>query len=154
MSNTKVFNFKEQLEAGNSGERMFLLYYGPRTPVKSVADLAFDFTIDGDKKLELKTDTYSMTKTNNFFMERFGSVKTMKSGGPWRAKEDKLDFFVYCFEKEKTFFWFEPESLCKILDEFIKKSSYVEIRNSGWTTRGYKVPRELCIPAAILIDTF
>ncbi len=149
-----MWDFKEQLEKGNAGEKIFITNYASLKPVKSEKERYFDFTLKDGKKVELKTDTYSMDATPNFFMERFGDIVTKKSGGPWRATEDKVEFFVYFFLKDKTFFWFEPKKLCKFLDKYIEGKSYRPIPNKGWVAGGYPVPRELCKPYLIRMDKF
>ena len=77
-------------------------------------------------------------------------------GGPWRSKDHKVDYFVYYYMNDKVFFWFEPKSLCKRLDSYIKKNSVKPIsipnRNGkGETFRsyGYKIPRD-CVVSVLL----
>lgn len=151
----KPFDFNTQLVAGNEGESDFVKYYADEGPVKS-SDRSYDFLLANGKKVELKTDTYDMNDTMNFFMEMFGNVADSKIGGPWRALQDGVDFFVYYFPKNKIFFWFETTTLCKALDVVIA-GNYIkpkEIRNKGWTTLGYAVPRESINGAVLKINSF
>lgn len=147
----KVFNFKDQMRIGDIGESDFSKIYESLKPVKDTKNRKIDFTLNNGKTVELKTDSYSMSKTANFFMEKntVSHDETSKAGGPWRSKEHKIDFFVYYYMTEKVFFWFEPKALCKVLDKYIKseKLKPISIPNrdgKGRTYRsyGYKIPRE------------
>jgi len=135
----EVFTFKKQIGVGNVGENLFLKTYAGST--KST-DLKYDFTYKG-KKVELKTDTYPMEKTSNFFMEQYGSIEDKKLGGPWRASQDEVDYFVYLYLADKKFFWFETKSLVKFLDECVKDLRGKSVWNRGYTTFGFAVPRAL-----------
>lgn len=139
MEKNKKFDFKEQLIVGNKGEKIFLELY---PEAKKEDTKKYDFSFRG-KTVELKTDTYSMEETGNFFMEHIADIKTGKVGGPWRALEDNVDYFVYMFLQEKCCFWFEPKPLVEYLDKYIKTVGYKTIRNKAWTSRGYTLPREL-----------
>lgn len=139
MDETKTFDFKKQLTVGAKGEDLFLSLY---PEVKKADGIKFDFTWK-NKTIELKTDTYSMEDTPNFFMEHLSDAKNAaKLGGPWRALNDGVDYFVYLYQKQKKCFWFKPAPLVKFLDEHIKTLGYKVIRNKGWSTRGYCVKRE------------
>lgn len=136
----KVFNFKTQMAVGDKGEKSFVESYPELAPVKS-DDRAIDFHLKDGKSVELKTDDYAMEATENFFMEITSHGKV---GGPYRAKQDDVDYFVYYFIKNKTFFWFDTMKLCDALDAIIpvKKLKLKTIRNHGWEAQGYAVPRE------------
>lgn len=138
-----VFDFRRQLNVGNDGEALFKQHYADLKPVKSV-DRSADFILGDGKKVELKTDTYGMEKTPNFFMEIYGQIEEGKLGGPWRAQQDAVEYFVYHYVRDKAFFWFETETLCAALDEMIlnKTVKSRDIKNRTWVTRGYLVPRE------------
>ena len=132
-----MFDWKEQLHVGSDGEALFLSLY----PKLNKADgLIHDFELNG-KTVELKTDSYSMEKTPNFFMEKIGNIDNGKIGGPWRAKQDKIDFFVYMFLPQRKCFWFRTKQLVEFLDVYCENLYQVKIPNKGWTTAGYKVPR-------------
>jgi len=143
-----VFDFKQQHAVGASGEKLFLLnYQGSTQGDGRKVDLVFE-----GETVELKTDSYSMDDTANFFMERYSDVDTLKEGGPWRAVD--CDWFVYLFINQKTFFWFRPKELCAFLDEYTKDKKPKMIPNKGWTTVGFTVPRKLCEPFCARQDTF
>lgn len=137
-----MFDFKTQLKVGDKGEAYFLSCYG-NTGYAKADGFKYDFLTNSGKSLELKTDTYSMKKTENFFMERYGNIdkKRTSVGGPWRAKQHKIDSFVYLFISDLTFFWFDPDKLCAYLDTIVKKCQIRYIKNNGWTALGYLVKR-------------
>lgn len=139
----EVFDFEEQLEIGNEGESAFKKRYAHLSP-KKTKDRRIDFVLADGSTVELKTDTYDMARTPNFFMEMFGNVNEASIGGPWRALQDGVTYFVYYFAKNGVFFWFETVALCKALDTLIASGSYSprEIRNKGWIARGYTIPRK------------
>ena len=139
----KVFNFKAQMAVGDKGEKAFRECYPELVPVKS-KEREVDFHLKDGKTVELKTDDYDMAATENFFMEVSSHGKL---GGPYRAKQDDVHFFVYYFIKNKTFFWFNTNILCNKLDDIIpsKKYKIKSIKNRGgqntWCAEGYAIPR-------------
>jgi hypothetical protein len=147
----RIFNFADQMRIGDIGEADFIRIYEKLEPKKPEKNRKIDFVLKNGKSVELKTDSYDMAKTPNFFMEKetITEKKTI-SGGPWRSLDHMVDFFVYYYVKNKTFFWFEPVPLVKWLDEYIKseKLKPIDIRNksgndnSEFKSIGYKIPRE------------
>ena len=142
------------MRIGDIGEADFVKIYEKLKPKKSVENRQIDFTLNNGKTIELKTDSYSMNNTPNFFMEKntVSHDDTSKSGSPWRSKEHKIDYFVYYYMNDKVFFWFEPKSLCKFLDKYIKsnKLNPITIPNKDGKGRkyksfGYKIPRDSLI---------
>ena len=134
-----IYNFKDQLNVGADGEKFFMNLY-PK--LVKTSGLISDFEYNG-KGVELKTDTYAMDKTPNFFMEKLSSVDSGKIGGPWRAAQDNVDFFVYMFIKDRKCFWFRSKALVAFLDQYIvdKKPRSANIVNTSWTAMGYLIPR-------------
>ncbi len=141
----KKFDFKSQMKVGNSGESDFKQYYAELEPLKSVEDLKYDFTLKNGKTIELKCDTYPMEKTPNFFMEYYSDVNKEKIGGPWRAAKDNIDYFCYYFNKNKVFYWFNPNELVSFLDTYIElnQPNYKYIGNRGWVTNGIAIDRDI-----------
>lgn len=135
----KVFDFKTQMAIGDIGESHFCSRYAFLTPKKS-EERAIDFHLSDGKSVELKTDDYPIEATANFFME---ITSHGKLGGPYRAHQDNIDFFVYYFLKNQTFFWFDTKTLCPKLDELIKSNRFKIkiIKNKGWSAEGYAIPR-------------
>lgn len=138
MAEERTFTWQKQFNVGKNGERIFAELY-PNL-IKTDGRIS-DFTLNGDG-VELKTDTYSMDKTENFFMEYFGNVDKAKIGGPWRAANDKVKWFVYMFIKEKKCFWFDSIELVAFLDKYVTKLKPKTVRNPGYEAMGYAVPRD------------
>ena len=141
--NKKEFDFNKQLAIGEKGENFFIKCY-EFINARKVDVHAFDILIYKDVKVELKTDTYSMDNSPNFFMEKYGDIeeKIKSLGGPWRAKKDQIDFFVYLYIKDRMFFWFEPIPLCEYLNPRMKKFELRYIKNKDWTAIGFLVKRD------------
>lgn len=100
----------------------------------------FDFwRVDG-KRVEVKTDWYSLDDTEFFFMERWSDIDKEKPGGPWQSV-DKTDVFVYLFIRDGVYFEFDDvPALVQRLEDLTSKLKLVRIRNRGYTGGGYKVP--------------
>lgn len=140
---TRQFGFKEQLEVGQNGENIFVERYPYKLTVHPGRD--GDFIDSKGRKIELKTDTYCMSKTPNFFIERYSDVHKKSPGSLWQAHEHGCDIFVYMFIKNNTYFIIKdiPAAL-QILDDYYESNpSLVYVKNRGWVTGGLKVPREL-----------
>lgn len=136
----KCFGFKNSRNIGTIGENLFVKSYPKLNPQKS-KNSKYDFKLKDGTTTELKTDTYSMDDVENFFMEALSNIKTETLGGPWQAYKNKIDHFVYLFLADKTFFWFEPKSLCAELNKLIKDLKPVKILNKRYETLGYKISR-------------
>lgn len=149
------FDFAQQQVVGDRGEKDFVRCYPILHPKKS-EDLSFDFIINGGASVELKTDDYCMRDTKNFFMETVSDTESGKLGGPFRAFKDGITFFVYYFIHDKTFFWFDTAKLHAKLQELIATGRYPlkSIKNKGWTTTGYAIPREALDPVLMHQDYF
>lgn len=141
MSKSKAWDFKEQLALGERGEELFMERY-PRK-LEIFPGREYDFTVCSSReKLELKTDSYNINKSENFFFERYSDVHRKTPGGPWRAHKDKVDIFCYYFVRHNVWFEFRDlPALCERLDALTKKQGLVYIKNTAWITGGYKVPR-------------
>ncbi len=136
------FTFTQQLKIGERGEKLLKASY-PHEVVKS-KDLKYDFYCSTTSStIELKTDTYTMARTPNFFMEKYGDLHSMKLGGPWRANQDNIDVFIYMFINDNVYYEFtDIPQLVARLDDIIKPLPMTHIRNSSWTTGGYRIPRK------------
>lgn len=139
MAKSNVFGWHEQLSVGNKGERFFLKNYPDASKSDGKID---DFKLSNGETVELKTDTYSMEKTPNFFMEYIGNMKKGNLGGPWRAAKDNIDWFVYLFLYDQKFFWFNTKELVGFLDEHIKTLKVKTVRNPGYDSTGFAVNRD------------
>lgn len=151
----KVFGFKEQLSQGQKGEELFINSYVYLQPVKGNGSTN-DIVLNDGSTIEIKTDFYSMSKTQNMFMERFGNLENKADGGPWKALKDKNDFFVYLFYQDKTFFWFNTKRLVEFLDSEIKKGNLQSklVRNHNYTTQGFAIEREKLFHLLFKLDRF
>jgi len=151
------FNFDDQKRIGDVGENDFLRIYESMGAKKSLTDFRMDFTLNDGKTVELKTDSYDMERTPNFFMEQLTVSDTGSNlGGPWRSKEHNIDFFVYYFVKNKVFFWFAPIPLCEFLNRFVEENKLKPIsipnkdrRGGYYEALGFKIPRD--VVASLLI---
>ena len=155
MQNNKTFGFKAQMAIGDKGEKDFLKRYKDLNPVKS-EDRAIDFHLSDGKTVELKSDSYPMEKTENMFFETLSDMDSGKIGGVHRAKRDKIDYFVYYYPTNKTFFWFDVDKLHAAVEKLIKSGSYKAkiIRNSRWLTQGYALPRSAFKDIILKEDVF
>lgn len=140
--------FEKSKLVGDLGEQLILATY--KSDLEFAGGIINDFLIRDGRYLELKTDTYDMSRTPNFFMERYSDDKTFKNGGPWYADEKKSDVFLYFFTQNRRLFWFEdvPALISRIEEVAIKQSLQLcEIANKGrwgrgYNTLGYKIPRK------------
>lgn len=138
----KAFDFKQQLKIGTRGEALFLANY--REPLDLHPENDGDFVVRSTgAKLELKTDSYSMDKTENFFVERWSDLQRQRPGGPWQALGHGCSLFVYLFVNNATYFEFRDlPKLVERLEDLTKDKGFVTVRNKAWTTAGFKVKRE------------
>lgn len=138
----KVWGFKDQIEVGSRGEELFLEHY--HSPIVVYPKHAADFQlVSTGQLLELKTDTYNMEKTPNFFIERWSDIAKKKPGSIWQSHGKGVEIFCYMFVRHNTYFEFRDlPALIKRLDEVTKDMYMHSIKNRGWITGGYRVPRE------------
>lgn len=138
---TKKWDMKTQLAVGAKGEKLLLKHW-PEPVQKHPVFKGPDFIDAKDTVIELKTDTYEMDKTPNFFIERWSDVEKKYPGGPWQAHLKGVEVFVYLFIQNKTWFIFrDVPKLLSRLDELTHKAYAINIPNRGWTTQGYRIKR-------------
>lgn len=144
-----TYTFDQRKIEGDEGENQFLKDFSNLNPKRFEGKNAFDFLVMDDRKVELKTDTYDMRKTLNFFMETLTKLNNGEDrmGGPWRAMRDKVYYFVYYFKQNRTYFWFKPEPLCNLLSTIIveDKLDTISVKNTDCGVDyalGYKIPRD------------
>lgn len=139
----KVFDFQEQLKLGNRGEELFLEAYPKKLIIYPGRDGDF-IEVNSGKKIELKSDNYNINKTENFFFERYSNIETKTPGSVWQAIEHGCDIFCYQFIRHNIWFQFNnlPE-LANRLEEYQGDKSLIWIKNKGWITGGFKIPRKL-----------
>jgi hypothetical protein len=141
---SKIFDMQEQLAIGNKGEELFLSFY---PDLKRLDGRKGDFIGHTNRKIELKTDSYTTSSTSNFFMERYRNDKGAP-GGPWQALEHDVYYFVYLFS-DGIVYWFRTSELVKYLEENEAKFEKRKIFNKGWSAVGYLVPRMQTEPVII-----
>lgn len=129
-----IHDFSKSLEWGQAGEIEFIKLWPELTRENG---REYDFILPNGETVELKTDNYDMQRTENFFMERWSSWADKKPGGVWQSK---ATYFVYYFIKNQTAFVFDTIKLRHYLDT--QKYGGIQIKNKGWTTVGFKVPRK------------
>lgn len=135
------FNFKKQLELGERGESLFMEKYPKKLIIYPGREYDF-IESHSKKKIELKTDSYNINKTPNFFFERYSSINKKSPGGPWRAVIDHVDIFCYMFVRHNVWYQFNniPE-LVNRLETLTAHTGLCYVKNQGWVTGGYKIPR-------------
>lgn len=143
MTDKKVFDWKTQLAIGEEGERIFAEHYHDKPLTKIEAHYA-DFKTKEGEVLELKTDTYPMSKTPNFYFERYSDMKKKSPGGIWQSMDKGVQVFCYFFKSDGVYFEFrDMPALKQCVEDYIRDKSYVIIRNKGYSSQGYKIPRSL-----------
>ena len=139
-----AFDFHKQIKVGDIGEELIFNYY-PEPLLKYAGNKADFKMLKTGELLEVKTDTYPMDDTLNFFMERWSDVHKEKPGGPWQSRKHRVKRYVYLFVKDGVYFQFpDIKHLCKEVDSIVKakKLRLIYIKNKGWTTAGYLIKRE------------
>lgn len=138
---SKLHNFKQSKLIGQKGESIFLTF---NPDIIQLSGLKADFiSKTTNTKYELKSDSYDMNKTKNFFIERWS--KPGKPGGPYQAKQSGSHVYVYFFVKNYTAFFFNIDRLLAKLETLNLDVDFklCSVQNEGYTTQGYKIPREL-----------
>jgi len=146
------FDFEEQLKLGKEGELKFAELY-PCFKYNNDKDvMAPDFVHKETGSIaEVKYDNSvrALKDKNgnqlNFFVEQYSNHAEMTLGGPFRAVEEGVDYYVYMFKQPFRIFIFDA---CKFRDmaaELIYSGLYKEcfIKNKGWWTSGFPLPIEM-----------
>lgn len=136
---TRKFSFQQELSKGKKGEQWLLHHY--HSPLLPYAAYDFDFLRADGKAVELKTDWYSLSGTEFFFMERWSDIERKKPGGPWQSAGKGADLFIYLFIRDGVYFEFEDvRELRDRLNSLTRSLELIRIRNRGYEGGGYKVP--------------
>lgn len=135
----RVAKFKDDLKRGHGGEHKFYNRFAASVTHLDGRNADFEINKTGET-VELKTDYYDMNKTPNFFIERYSHDD--KPGGPWQAASKNITYYIYTFDKCGTVFVFNTNQLVRRLEKICKDLSLVDVPNTGYTTRGYRVERE------------
>lgn len=143
----KTHEFEKSKIVGDLGEQLILSTYSK--DLEFAGGVINDFLIRDGRYMELKTDTYDMNTTPNFFMERYSDDRKFKAGGPWQALEKESHVYLYFFAKNRKLFWFDNVTdLVYRLESFQNMMTLCPIYNTarygkGYNTLGYKVRRSL-----------
>lgn len=155
------FDFQTQLDVGWAGEE-FLLKAHPWLGRAMPGERRFDLVDKRPpfKRVEVKTDTYPMADTPNFFWEKSTIIHGREGGylpgGPWRAARDAVDTLIYLYSNggskdapaAPVAFHFENvPALVERLDVLVAKRPRVamprRVRSLKVTAQGYLVDRDL-----------
>lgn len=136
-------SFQRSLSMGKLGETLF--YQAHQGTLTETDGRRGDFLHRDGYTVELKTDFYSMKKTENFFFERWSDMAAGSPGGVWQATEHGASKYVYFFVQDLTYFEFDTAALLARIEELAAKDALQKrtVRNASWSTEGYLVPRDL-----------
>jgi len=143
----KIFKFHDNLKQGKAGEtKLLALFKGLIATDGRKGDMMLT-----NQKVELKTDNYPESSTNNFFFERYSNAEKGTDGGPWQAQAHGCKWFVYYFTASELGYVFDVDMLVDALNKssLMQGLKPVEVRNIRWTTVGFKVPRTAVAPVFV-----
>lgn len=130
-----MYDFDRQRRLGDKGEKFAKQNFGWKRNQARGRDLE---TKDGDI-VELKTE-FKADKTGNLFVERYSNYKLKTSGGPWKARQGKCDYYVFLVWDTKETFFFRPDQLIQFVKDNYTPADMRTVPNYGWTTAGIPVP--------------
>lgn len=139
----KNFSMAAQLKKGKKAEKEFLERYGQGAIVRTDGRKG-DLQVKWSRAvLELKSDFYS--KSTNLFMERWSVVgseaQAGKPGGPWQSAAHGAAYYLYWFPETDELFVFNTAVLVDYLETNLSKFRPCPVKNKGYTTLGYIVPK-------------
>lgn len=135
-------NFKSSLSKGQAGEELLLTLWPGLIKLDGRRS---DFKTSEGETVELKTDSYTVEKTANFFIELMSDIMKLKVGGPGQALKNGTTYFAYMYPASRVLYVFETTKLVKAMERLLISEQLVPclIRNKSWVTLGVKVPRTL-----------
>lgn len=150
MKNSKTFSMAAQLKKGKAAEKAFIEKYGSDALVR-LSGRTGDFQIKWSRAiLELKTDFYE--DSPNLFIERWSVVgspdREAKPGGPWQSVGHGASYYAYWFAATDELFLFNAEALALWLEPQLDSFRRIQVRNKGYRTEGYLVPKKLFLESA------
>lgn len=132
-------NFQTSLAKGKAGEALILKLW---PELMATDGRKGDFLLGADKlKVEVKSDSYGLHGSPNFFFERYSNASKGSPGGPWQALAHGCNLFVYFYPSDRVAFIFDTVIVVNLLNQLITSLQPVEVQNRGYTTIGFKVPR-------------
>lgn len=146
MKKSKTFSMAAQLKKGKAAEKDFLERYGQGAIVRTDGRKG-DIQVKWSRAIiELKTDFYS--KSTNLFMERWSVMeegdRQGKPGGPWQSASHGAAYYLYWFAETDELFVFSTAALVEYLEANLAAFRPCPVRNKGYTTLGYIVPK-ICL---------
>ena len=133
-------SFNASLARGQLGEMLY--YQAHEGKLEKLDGFKSDFKmVETGELIELKTDFYTMSKTQNFFFERYSNLEKGSPGGPYQAQVNGSNLFVYFYVNDMTFYEFKTDDLVAALDKLIPTLKPSDVKNSTYVTRGYLIPR-------------
>lgn len=141
----KKYTMAAQLKLGQKAEKDFIEKYGQGAIVRTDGRKG-DLQVKWSRAiLELKADFYS--KSTNLFMERWSVTPTPekpdgKVGGPWQSLAHGASYYLYWFPDRDELFVFSTASLVEYLEANLSSFRPCPVKNRGYTTLGYIVPKE------------
>lgn len=148
-----TFSFETQLKLGNEGEQIFFDKYKDYFEKNNSQNvMAPDFInkktgalaeIKFDNSTRAARDSNKLQK--NFFVEMFSNSREMTLGGPFRAVEEGVDYYVYMFKEPFRIFIFDAVKFKNKAARIINEENYKPkpVKNKTWYTSGYALPINL-----------
>lgn len=133
-----VADFKKDLARGVAGEELLLSLW----PILKRTDgRTGDFLLRG-KKMEVKSDSYGIGGSPNFFMERYSNVGKQSNGGIWQANEHSCSYLFYWYPSDKIGWLFNVKKLLAYMNKNESNFRKVYVNNVNYCTLGYLVKRD------------
>ena len=159
-----TFDFHTQLKLGDEGERIFMKHFGNLFHKNNNKNVKLpDFIHKNTGALaEIKYDDSPRAIRNaknfqvNFFVELYSNSKFKSLGGPFRAVEEGVDYYVYIFKEPFRIFLFDAVKFRDTASTLIGSKKYKDlfIKNKCWHTQGYAIPIHLFKNCEIKSETF
>lgn len=140
-NNEGMFIFSNSLKEGQKGEDLF---YEINHDILNREDgFKYDFSFKSSgKKIELKSDYYDSTRTENFFLERYSDFDKKIDGGAWQSLKNNVDYYCYFYIKNKELYVFDVKKLVEFLERICSEKDLIFIPNKNYRTAGYKINRD------------
>lgn len=141
-------NFKADLAFGQRAEQLILAKFKELSPLDGRNG---DFVHKSGTRGELKADRYV---SGNFFFEHYSHHKKQTPGGPFKAKDDNCEWFLYLFTTTEKIYLFNTKQLTDYLLTHKDVLRYHLVSKSN--ASGFIVPiksiEHLCLSLEVLGD--
>lgn len=144
--------FQVSLKQGSDAERLFNELYPNLKRLSKSYEADFSYTKDGvTKYYELKTSF--LNNPRNFYIEKYSNPSIFRLGGPFKAKEQGIDYFIIWLKKEGKIFWFNTIKLINKIEDLIKAQIIKEVKlNKEKVATGFIVPVTILQTVADKVD--